>query len=139
MRAQKLYDLYTTYASLDDIPADIHQHLETKIFKRKIDDIWHDTISFFEKHDPDQITKASQNPKKKMALIFRWYLGLSSRWSRDGVEDRRMDYQIWCGPSMGALMNGQKEPILKNIRTDMQLILPGSCSMAVLTFLAFRS
>ena len=37
-----------------------------------------------------------------MALIFRWYLGLSSRWSRDGVDDRKLDYQIWCGPSMGA-------------------------------------
>ena len=37
-----------------------------------------------------------------MALIFRWYLGLTSRWSRDGVKDRKIDYQIWCGPSMGA-------------------------------------
>ncbi len=26
----------------------------------------------------------------------------SSRWSIDGVEDRRGDYQIWCGPAMGA-------------------------------------
>ena len=37
-----------------------------------------------------------------MALIFRWYLGLSSRWSNVGEPGRQMDYQIWCGPSMGA-------------------------------------
>ena len=37
-----------------------------------------------------------------MALIFRWYLGLSSRWSNTGEIGREMDYQIWCGPSMGA-------------------------------------
>ena len=37
-----------------------------------------------------------------MALIFRWYLGLSSRWSNVGEEGREMDYQIWAGPSLGA-------------------------------------
>ena len=37
-----------------------------------------------------------------MALIFRWYLGLSSRWSNSGETGREMDYQIWCGPAMGA-------------------------------------
>ena len=37
-----------------------------------------------------------------MALVFRWYLGSASRWANAGIEDRRMDYQIWCGPAMGA-------------------------------------
>jgi hypothetical protein len=37
-----------------------------------------------------------------MALIFRWYLGLSSRWSNIGEPAREMDYQIWCGPSIGS-------------------------------------
>jgi hypothetical protein len=37
-----------------------------------------------------------------MALVFRWYLGRSSRWAIDGEASRRMDYQLWCGPAMGA-------------------------------------
>ena len=37
-----------------------------------------------------------------MALIFRWYLGLSSRWSATGEKGREMDYQVWCGPAMGS-------------------------------------
>ena len=37
-----------------------------------------------------------------MALIFRWYLGLSSNWANAGAMDRKSDMQIWCGPSMGA-------------------------------------
>jgi len=37
-----------------------------------------------------------------MALIFRWYLGLSSNWANAGVPDRKTDMQIWCGPAMGA-------------------------------------
>ncbi len=41
-------------------------------------------------------------PKRRMALVFRWYLGQSSGWSIRGVPDRAADYQIWCGPAMGA-------------------------------------
>ena len=37
-----------------------------------------------------------------MALAFRWYLGLSSRWAIAGQTDRAMDFQIWCGPAMGS-------------------------------------
>jgi hypothetical protein len=37
-----------------------------------------------------------------MALCFRWYLGQSSRWAIAGEPARRLDYQIWCGPAMGA-------------------------------------
>src|SRR5690606_39117605 len=38
----------------------------------------------------------------KMALVFRWYLGSSSKWAIRGEPSRRLDYQIWCGPAMGA-------------------------------------
>ena len=37
-----------------------------------------------------------------MALVFRSYLGLSSRWANAGEATRTMDYQVWCGPAMGA-------------------------------------
>ena len=36
-----------------------------------------------------------------MALTFRWYLGMTSRWARTGDKDRKRDFQVWCGPSMG--------------------------------------
>ena len=102
MRALKLYDLYTRYESLDDIPQEERLKLETQIFKRDIASIWADTVKFFTERDPEQIARANENPKRKMALVFRWYLGLSSRWSASGEKGREMDYQIWCGPAMGA-------------------------------------
>merc|ERR1719326_879888 len=34
--------------------------------------------------------------------VFRWYLGLSSAWANGGVADRALDYQVWCGPAIGA-------------------------------------
>jgi trans-AT polyketide synthase, acyltransferase and oxidoreductase domains len=102
MRAQKLYELYSEYDSLEDIPQAEIAKLEKQIFQDSISNIWQQTVDFFQKRDPDVITKAQASPKKRMGLVFRWYLGLSSRWSNAGVKGREFDYQIWCGPAMGA-------------------------------------
>lgn len=102
LRAQKLYDLYRQYDSIEAIPADERAKIEKTIFRRSLDEVWQDTVAYFEGRDPEQIERANANPKTKMALIFRWYLGLSSRWSNRGEVGREMDYQIWCGPAMGA-------------------------------------
>jgi acyl carrier protein len=45
---------------------------------------------------------AAHDPRHRMALVFRWYLGSSSVWAISGQADRRADYQIWCGSAMGA-------------------------------------
>jgi PfaD family protein len=102
MRAQKLYDLYSRFDSIEQIPIDEREKLEKLIFQRDIESIWQDTVKFFTERDPVQIERAADNPKRKMALIFRWYLGLASRWSNSGEKGREMDFQIWCGPSMGS-------------------------------------
>lgn len=102
LRAQRLYELYKTYDSLDAIPAGERSKLESQIFKQSLANIWRATEAFFAERDPSQIQRAHDNPKRKMALVFRWYLGLSSRWSNTGEPGRELDYQIWCGPAMGA-------------------------------------
>ncbi len=102
MRGQKLFELYQRYNSIEEIPADEREKLETTIFRNSLDAIWDECVRFFNERDPKQIERANQKPKDKMALIFRWYLGLSSRWSNIGEKGREMDYQIWCGPAMGA-------------------------------------
>lgn len=102
VRAQKLYELYKTCDSLETIPEAERQKLETQIFRKPLDTVWQETEAFFRERDPEQIERAAQNPKRKMALVFRWYLGLSSRWSNSGETGREMDYQIWSGPAIGA-------------------------------------
>lgn len=102
MRAQKLYDLYREFDSWESIPAAEREKLEKQVFKRTYADIWQGTVSYFNERDPEVLHRAQGNPKREMALVFRWYLGLSSRWSSSGEAGREMDYQIWCGPSMGA-------------------------------------
>lgn len=102
MRSQKLYELYKNYNSLEEIPLVEREKLEKQIFRKSLAEVWQDTITYFERRDPQQIERAANNPKRKMALIFRWYLGLSSRWSNIGEPGREIDYQIWCGAAMGA-------------------------------------
>jgi trans-AT polyketide synthase, acyltransferase and oxidoreductase domains len=102
LRAQKLFDLYREYDSLDALPVAEREQLERRVFRQSLDSIWQETVRFFEERDPSVLAQAADNPKRKMALIFRWYLGLSSRWSIAGKPGREQDYQIWCGPSMGA-------------------------------------
>ncbi len=102
MRAQKLGELYRNCSSIDDIPAIERDKLEKQVFQKSLDQVWQETIDYFKERDPEQIAKADSNPKKKMALVFRWYLGLASHWANSGLKGREMDYQIFCGPAMGA-------------------------------------
>ncbi len=102
MRAAKLYELYRACDSVEDIPAEDLESLEKKFFRSSLGAIWEQTRAFFLKREPRQIERAERDPKHKMALIFRWYLGMSSRWANDGQADRQIDFQIWCGPAMGA-------------------------------------
>lgn len=102
MRAQRLYDAYRAYDSLEAIPPAEREALERTIFRASLDTIWEETQAFWRRRDPSQLTRAAERPKHQMALCFRWYLGQSSRWANAGEPSRRVDYQIWCGPAMGA-------------------------------------
>ncbi|MGE5373822.1 MAG: PfaD family polyunsaturated fatty acid/polyketide biosynthesis protein [Bacteroidota bacterium] len=112
VRAQKLYELYKAYDSLEAIPAAERTKLESQLFRKPLETIWQETEAFFRERDPEQLERANQNPKRKMALVFRWYLGLSSRWSNSGETGREMDYQIWCGPAMGAFNDWTRDNYL---------------------------
>jgi trans-AT polyketide synthase/acyltransferase/oxidoreductase domain-containing protein len=51
---------------------------------------------------PGEIDKADRNPKHKMALVFRWYFIHTMNLALQGKQDRRVDFQVHCGPSLGA-------------------------------------
>ena len=102
MRATRLYEIFRTQESLDTIPSAERSLLEQTIFRATLEDLWTETRAFWQTRDPAQIERAEREPRHKMALVFRWYLGLSSHWANSGEPSRRADYQVWCGPAMGA-------------------------------------
>jgi PfaD family protein len=101
-RSQKLYSLYQRYDSIDALPKTERTRLEKQVFKQSLEEVWNKAAVYW-RRNPSQIERAQRDPKHKMALIFRWYLGNSSRWARMGDRSRKMDFQIWCGPSLGCL------------------------------------
>ena len=101
-RAQRLYELYMAHASLEAIAPEVRAKLEREVFQMAIDEVWAECVRYFTMRDPAQLARAEKDPKHKMALVFRWYLGQSSRWAIAGLPERRLDYQIWCGPAQGA-------------------------------------
>jgi len=102
MRAAKLYSVYQNAKRLEEIPEADRKFVEQKILGKSMDEVWQNTQQFFEDRDPTQIKKAETDPRHKMALIFRSYLGLASLWAIQGLPERAGDYQIWCGPAIGA-------------------------------------
>ena len=101
-RANKLYELYQRYDSLSQIDARTMETIEKKYFKRSVEEVWAETRGYYERAAPEELEKAERNPKHKMAMIFRWYLIQSARLAQAGTLEGAEDYQIHCGPAMGA-------------------------------------
>lgn len=101
-RARKLYELYRTYPSMEAIPAEDRQRVESQMLQATFDEAWRSTRDYWSNRDPHEVARAEQDPKHKMALVFRAYLGQSSRWAIAGDPGRKADFQIWCGPAMGS-------------------------------------
>ena len=112
MRAHRLYDLYRAHHGLEDISDDERTNLEKTFFRKTLEEVWSETRSFWEARDITQIERAERDPKHRMALVFRWYLGMSSRWANRGELGREMDYQVWCGPAMGAFNEWVRDSVL---------------------------
>lgn len=134
LRAAKLYDIYCRYDSLENISENQKEILERDLFRGSFQKEWAETKKFFAKHDPKQVTRAEKDPKHKMALVFRSYLGRASTWANIGDPMRKIDYQIWCGPSMGAFNEWVKGSFLekpenrKVVTIAMNLLLGASVS-----------
>lgn len=102
MRAARLYDLYRAHEGLESLPAADKVFIEKQLLRTTTEEAWRETRDYFLNIDAGQVERAERDPKHKMALVFRSYLGLSSRWANAGEPSRVMDYQVWCGPAMGA-------------------------------------
>jgi PfaD family protein len=113
VRARKLYELYRAFDRLEDIPPKERVILERDFFRCSLDEAWGQTRSYFETRDPRQTERAEKDPHHKMALVFRSYLGRSSDWANSGEPTRKPDYQIWCGPAMGAFNDWTKGTFLE--------------------------
>lgn len=111
-RANKLYELYTRYNSLDEIDPATRKQIEDKYFGRSFEEVWAETKT----HYARRLAGAEPSPKQKMSLIFRWYFVHTTRLAMRGVEDGRVNYQVHCGPALGAFNQWVKGTPLESWR-----------------------
>ncbi|MCX7920826.1 MAG: ACP S-malonyltransferase [Clostridia bacterium] len=112
-RAKKLYDLYRLYDSLEEIDDKTKKQIEENYFKKSFSEVYSEVKEFLPAHEIERI---ESSPKYKMASIFRWYFGYSSKLAISGSEEKRVDYQVHCGPALGAFNQWVKGTSLENWR-----------------------
>ena len=101
-RANKLHQVYRRFAGLDDIDPETRRTIEERYFRRSFDDVWAETREYLRKNRAADLERAERDPKAKMALVFRWYFVHSTRMAMHGVPEEKVNYQIHCGPALGA-------------------------------------
>ncbi|WP_057416707.1 ACP S-malonyltransferase [Pseudomonas syringae group genomosp. 3] len=98
-RSKKLYELYNSFSSWLDIPVETRQSIEEKYLRKSFAMV----LQELEAARPTTYDlPASDRAKYQMAQVFKWYCSQASRYAQAGDETRKVDFQIWAGPSIGA-------------------------------------
>ncbi len=132
VKARRLHDLYRRHTGLEDVAGEDRQWLEQQIIAGSTEDAWRETRNQVARFNPEVANRAESDPKRQMALVFRRYLFQGAQWARTGSHERRDDYQIWCGPAMGAFNDWVRGSCLEPLenRSVGQIglnILEGAC------------
>ncbi|MGX7829579.1 ACP S-malonyltransferase [Actinokineospora sp. 24-640] len=86
-RAGRLYDLWRNHDSWQAVPSDVRARVERDYLGMPFDQV--------------PVT-AEPDPKRRMALVFRWYCARARQWAISGDPARVADYQVAAGPAVGA-------------------------------------
>ncbi len=93
IRANTLYNLYTTFKNLQEISPSLRDLVEKQFFRISFEQAAQEMGDYYTQ---------KKTGKEKMAALFRWYLRNSNAWAIQGDPDRISDYQIHTGPALGA-------------------------------------
>lgn len=110
-RANKLYELYRHYNSLEEIDDKTKKNIQERYFRKSFAEVYEEVRAYY---PSQEIERAERNPKQKMALVFKWYFGMSSRLALKGDVNRIVDFQVHCGPALGAFNQWVKGTDLEN-------------------------
>ncbi len=133
-RAERLYQLYRRYDNFDALPAKDRAFVESCLGE-PIDTAWNKTLAYLEANRPGDAERAIASGKVRMGFVFRRYLFDCAQWARQGAPAHRAEYQIWCGPALGAFNDWVKgsalEPLAeRTVRRIGYALLSGACQVA---------
>ena len=111
-RGRRLREIYRQRESLEACTEKERRFMEQALGE-SLDAAWAETEAYLTASRPKDLDRAERDPRHRMALLMRRYLFNGAQWARDGVAERRADYQIWCGPAMGGFNDWAKDSWLE--------------------------
>ncbi len=112
-RANRLLDLYRNFPSLDAIDEKVRAQLEKSYFHRSFEQVFEEVKRY---RSPQDIERAERDPRVKMAMVFKWYFAHTSDLAVRGVVEHRVNFQVHCGPALGAFNNSVRGTELEDWR-----------------------
>ncbi|MFK8079510.1 MAG: PfaD family polyunsaturated fatty acid/polyketide biosynthesis protein [Granulosicoccus sp.] len=110
--AKRLHGLYRAGATTENLIDGDRQWFEQRL-GQTLESAWADTCEYLAQNNPQTLHSAQADGNIRFALLCRRYLFMASQWARDGEPGRAADYQIWCGPAMGAFNHWVKDTCLE--------------------------
>lgn len=102
-RGNRLYELYRRHDGLGDLDSRTRAMLEERCFRAPLDAVEREVEHRLAERGGRALERFRSDPKHRMAMVFRHYFRRTNRLAREGDPAMRADYQIHCGPAMGAL------------------------------------
>jgi trans-AT polyketide synthase/acyltransferase/oxidoreductase domain-containing protein len=115
-RANQLYELWRHHDRLEDVPPATLARIERQCFGRGVDEVWEETRRHYAAAAPHVLAEAAANPKQKLAMVLRWYWIRANRLAVAGDMAERANWQIHCGPAMGAFNDWARDTSLADWR-----------------------
>ncbi|MEM1148963.1 MAG: PfaD family polyunsaturated fatty acid/polyketide biosynthesis protein [Pseudomonadota bacterium] len=100
-RAERLFQLYRAHEALETLNHRDRDFVESCLGE-PIDAAWEKTFDYLKTKRPKDAARVEASPKARMAFLFRRYLFQCAEWARNGDTAHGAEYQIWCGPALGA-------------------------------------
>ncbi len=114
-RANKLYQLYRTFDSIESIDARTRGSVSESCFGRPLEEVWLQVRQHrLDRGHLDEISRADASGKHRMALVFRQYFIDSTMTALAGTTANKVNFQIHCGPAMGAFNRFAAESPLRD-------------------------
>lgn len=101
MRGRKFHGFYRSGASYESLPEADRKWIDD-VLGEPFEAAWQATRRYIQSVNPAEAARADADGNKRLALVARRYLFMGAQWAREGTDGRAADYQIWCGPAMGA-------------------------------------
>ena len=115
-RANRLYDLWRRHGSWEEIDAQTRARIERDYFGRSFESVYEELVGAGFAKSAQEIETAERDPRHRMAMVFRWYCRHAMRLALSGVKERRANYQVLCGPDLGAFNQWVKGTPLESWR-----------------------